>query len=197
MTEPAPIVLAEREVESEKQEIIPAVEEIKTFDIRSDEDQEFAADILRDVKDKHRQVEEKRTAITKPLNRALREVNDLFRPLKTALEEAEKLLKGKIAAYQRHVEAQNRLLLEEAAEAESPEEAQQVLSTTRFVQPPQGVNIRYVWKPKVVDEAKIPREYLMPDLGKLEDYAKASKDEPKAIPGVVFNKVPIVASRRT
>lgn len=197
MTDTAPVALAKREVEQENEEIVPALEEIKTFEIQSDSDQEFAAEILRDVKEKYRQVEEKRTSITGPLNQALRGVNDLFRPLKTALEDAERLLKGKIAGYQQRVDEQNRQALEEAAEAETPEEAQQVLATTRTVQSPQGVNVRHVWKPKVTDASKLPREYLMPNMSKLEAHAKAAKGQPAPIAGVTFTKVPIVASRRT
>lgn len=191
------IAVAKREIEVEKEDVVPALEAIRTLLVQSDQDQEFAADILRDIKERHAHVEGKRTEITKPLNAALRNVNNLFRPLKDALGEAERLLKGKIAAYQQSVIEQNRKQLEAAAQAETHQEAQAMMASTQPVQSPQGVNVRHVWKPRVVDATKVPRDYLAVDINKLEAHAKAAKGQPKAIPGVVFEQVPVVTSRRT
>lgn len=48
-----------------------------------------------------------------------------------------------------------------------------------------GISIRTIWHHRVVDETKIPREYLIPNTTMLESIAKASKGEMK-VPGVVF-----------
>ncbi len=59
-----------------------------------------SAEDLRVVKALARQVNEKRLAITRPLNDALKEVNALFKPAKDWLSEAEAVLKGKLLEFQ-------------------------------------------------------------------------------------------------
>lgn len=62
---------------------------------------ELAAEDLRAVKALAKQVEEKRTAITGPLNTAVKAVNNLFRAPATYLEKAEATLKGAMLTYDR------------------------------------------------------------------------------------------------
>ncbi len=75
-----------------------------------------AADDLKAVKALAKQLEQKRTAITGPINQALREVNALFKPAKEWLSQAEQLLKGKLLAYQNE---QDRIARELQAEADA------------------------------------------------------------------------------
>lgn len=62
---------------------------------------ELAAEDLRAVKLLAKDVEEKRTAITGPLNQAVKAVNNLFRAPATYLEQAESTLKGAMLTYDR------------------------------------------------------------------------------------------------
>ncbi len=55
---------------------------------------------LKAVKTLAKEIESKRTAITGPLNKALREVNALFKPAKGWLKEAEQILKSELLRYQ-------------------------------------------------------------------------------------------------
>lgn len=48
-----------------------------------------------------------------------------------------------------------------------------------------GVSFRVVWHAEVVDERRIPRQYLIPDTQKLEGLARATKGS-MSIPGVRF-----------
>ena len=59
-----------------------------------------AGEDLKAVKTLAREVEEKRTAITGPINKALKEVNALFKPAQEWLAQAERLLKGKLLEFQ-------------------------------------------------------------------------------------------------
>ena len=54
---------------------------------------ELASDDLKQVKALQKEVEEKRTSITGPLNQAVKAVNDLFRAPKDYLDKAETTLK--------------------------------------------------------------------------------------------------------
>jgi len=72
----------------------------QSFVVDSPEMFEAAGDDLRAIMGLKKAVEDKRTAITQPLNQVLRAVNDLFRPAGQYLEQAERVLKGSMLAYQ-------------------------------------------------------------------------------------------------
>jgi hypothetical protein len=82
---------------------------------------ELAGEELRQIKALQKTVEEKRVAITGPLNAALKAVNDLFRPPKEYLEQAEQACKRPMVAFtqeQERIAAEARRKAEEAAAAE-------------------------------------------------------------------------------
>lgn len=164
---------------------------ITDFVIENDEQQEEVASVLRDVKARYRALEEKRKEITVPLNRALKAVNDLFRPPKAKFEALEHLLKSKIAGYLDAKEQVNRDAVENASVAESAKDALDSLAQVSEVAPPQGVSIRKVWKFEVTDADAVPREYCSPDLKKI-----GAADPTTAIPGVRFFQDSVVTARR-
>jgi len=82
---------------------------------------ELASDDLKQVKALQKEVEEKRTSITGPLNQAVKAVNDLFRAPKDYLEKAEATLKRAMVTWtteQERLAAEARAKAEEAARAE-------------------------------------------------------------------------------
>lgn len=76
--------------------------------IDSDPMLELAAGELREIKAKAKALEERRVAITRPLDAAKKQVLDLFRGPLDTLARAESAYKGAIAGYQRRVEAERR-----------------------------------------------------------------------------------------
>ena len=84
--------------------------------ITSSETAIAAGQQLAAVKTIAKELESKRTTITGPLNIALQEVNELFRPAKKWLKEAEILLKSKILEFQNE---QERIARERQAEADA------------------------------------------------------------------------------
>ena len=93
-----------------------ALEIAREIEIRSSDEAVLAAADLKSVKRLTKQVNEKRLAITRPLNEALKEVNALFKPAKEWLGQAELLLKSKLLAYQAE---QDRIARELQAEADA------------------------------------------------------------------------------
>jgi len=172
-----------------------ALEMTRDLPVTNDEEKEFAAEGLRWVKEQHAAVEEKRTAITGPLNKALREVNALFRPMKTSLEEAERELKKKIAGYLAEREAQNLRAIQAAANAETAEQASEALATVAPAELPRGVSQRFMWVFEITDASLVPREYLMLDEVKI-GCAVRDSDGAVEIPGIVVRKEAILSSRR-
>lgn len=55
---------------------------------------------LKEIKKLGKELEQKRTSITGPINKALKEINALFKPAKNWLAEAERIVKGKLLYYQ-------------------------------------------------------------------------------------------------
>lgn len=72
----------------------------ETFEITSSDIALNAGDSLKKIKFLAKELEQKRTAITKPINQALREINALFKPAKDWLSQAERLMKTKLLSYQ-------------------------------------------------------------------------------------------------
>ena len=120
-------------------------------------------------------------------------------------EEARKKAEAE-AAEKRRIEEENRLALAERLEKEGmAEQAEEVLSAPVVVEVAEvaapapkmtvaGASTRSNWQGKVVDENLIPREYMMPNLVKLNQVTKAMKAETK-IPGWEISDVGTVAFR--
>ena len=89
------------------------------FTVDSDDMLEVAGEDLRAIKALQKNVEAQRTAITVPLNQALKAINDLFRPAADYLTKAEATLKGAMLTYtteqQRKAEEARRKAEAEAA----------------------------------------------------------------------------------
>lgn len=102
------------------------------FVIATDDDYALAGEELQNVKSRLKRMEEVRTSITGPMNKALDAINALFRQPRTVLEAAEKAIKDNMLAYHNEKErkaAEARRIQEEAAAAERArlaEEARQV-----------------------------------------------------------------------
>lgn len=133
------------------------------------------------------------------------------------VQEARKLIKPKLFAWQqeeerkraaeekrRQDEAKKRAEDEALASAEQAEKdgdaekAAEILSAPVHVAPivvaktaPKAqTQIRQIWTYRIVNEALIPRAYLIPDASKLGQQARATQDSIK-VPGVEFFQKPV------
>lgn len=171
-----------------------AVEGLQRLPVTNDDQCEFATQLLQELKSVQHRVEMKRTEISGPLYRAHRAVNELFRPALDALGRGEGVLKSKIADYLRAKEQANNAALQAAATAPTPALAQQAIQTVAPVAPPQGVSVRKVWKFRVVDQDKVPRELCSPDPQKIREAFERGRRE---IAGVEFYQEDTVTARRS
>ena len=87
---------------------------IQSMTITSAEDYGFAADELIALKTKANTLEKQRTAITGPMNTALKGINDLFRSPAELLAQGERMLKGKMLAWDQEQERLARIEREKA-----------------------------------------------------------------------------------
>ena len=86
----------EKELQAEAKSTGEAMQVLSDLAIQNDDDLAFAGDVLKDAKTRWKALEEKRTAVTGPLNAALREINGWFKPVQEPLKRAESILKEKI-----------------------------------------------------------------------------------------------------
>lgn len=99
-----------------------ALKMVESMVIDSQETYDLAADELKAIKTKAKTLEDQRTAITGPINKALKAINDLFRGPTQYLEQAEKIIKTKMLTYSTE---QERIAAEERRRAEAAVRAEQ------------------------------------------------------------------------
>lgn len=96
-------------------EVAPIVAAAKELKVDSDMMYSEAGEELRTIKSKKNTLEERRKAITQPLDAAKKSVMDLFRAPIESLDEAERIIKQTMLTYSRE---QERIRAEEARKAE-------------------------------------------------------------------------------
>lgn len=169
-----------------------AIARLESFEISTDEYQAFAAQLLHEVKAEWSDVEDKRKAITKPLTEAHKATQAVFKPVLTALETAEKILKDKIAGYMQLKQQANVAALQAASQAPTALAASQAIDVYAPVAPPQGVSVRYVQKFVVEEPDLVPRDLCSPDEKKIGLALSAGRE----VPGVRVFEEPVVTARK-
>lgn len=137
----------------------------RTLPAETPEDFAMLGEVLGHVKGQAKRLDELRTGITKPLNQALRATNDLFRPALRAYEEAEVLIKGKIADYVAKARVAQELALLEGRPSEAPAAAA-------------GVSTRVRKGFRIVDPAAVPRAFCVPDEALIRAHLDAGGEAP-------------------
>lgn len=184
-------------------------------EISTQEQYDGAAALLKDVKGRIKELEGMRLAITRPLDDSKKRTMELFRVPIEKLESAESKLKSGILTYSRRIEDERRLAetkaIEErrkleAAALKAAEAGKATLAVKKMtaaeavkIEAPEftkaaGTSMRKVYKYRVIDEAKVPRNFLMINDSALGAYARAEKENAK-VDGVEFYFEEILTSR--
>lgn len=184
------------ELKEEASELSGALEDVRAFVVETDDDVAFATEELGHIKTQWNALEEKRTDITKPMNKALKEVNALFKPAQKLLKEMETAWKRKLSDLRLRRQEEQTRLLAEAREADTPEEIHDAMikASDSVMDTPDGVSFRDNWRFRVIDRDAVPDEFWTLDGDKIAQVVKALKDQTN-IPGVEVYNDPIVAAR--
>lgn len=188
------------ELEGDAQRIIAKAQAIKIVD---DTTFKAAGETLRDFKTYQKRVEETFDPLIKAQNDAVKATRAMKARFAGPVEEAELLVKRKLANYQTEQEAKRRA--EEAAareraakeaeerklaeavaldQAGDKQAAEAVLDAPTFVPPPvqtraapkvEGVSFKSQWKFEVFDPNIVPRDFLKVDEVKLGQHVRAHK----------------------
>ena len=162
---------------------------VTALQIKTVDDLTGATELLGKIKTVGKAITQKKESITKPLNEALKNIRDFFRPVEAQWANAEQIVKGKMIDYQNEqiakaaketkkveekVEA-GKMTFEKAAEKIEKVTPQKNVTTTAG-----AAQFRTVKEVVVDNETLVPREYLVLDMVKIRKVALAGV----AIPGV-------------
>lgn len=160
---------------------------VKSIEIKTRAEFEFAGNALKEIAHSHDVIDAKRRSWVDGLAAVVADINATFKPATTALKEAESVLKERIGAFVLAAEAKRGALLQEASVAVAggrSADAERVLAEADqlAVAPVEGVGVSVKWEGEVIDASAIPREYLTPDVDKLNKITAATEGDPQ-IPG--------------
>lgn len=142
-----------------------------------------------------------RTESTQAADRAVRAIRATLKPILDALEVAEGYVRGAMGGYLKAKAEAEREVQAAALEAATTGDADGLVealtaSTELAASPEQAA--RWRWVVKRIAKDLLPPEYLIPDEAAIKAVARAagSGEEPPVIPGVVFEREPVVAVSR-
>lgn len=170
-------------------------EQVATFvsekEIESTADLRTAIQWIAEIKNKAKEVDEKRTSITKPLRQGLDEVNDLFKPALKALSTAEADIKSRISSFIAQQKIQQEELLLNFDMDASPKDKQAIVKKAEALEIPKisGLSIREPWTGEITDPVALlnwalenNHQALKINEKVLVEITKATDGDPK-IPG--------------
>jgi len=190
------IVPPEKELKEYKSQVSFVQKAADDLVVASKEDLDKGAELLNAVIKVEKVITERKNAITKPLMASLASIRDLFKPLEAGPAEAKKTIKGKMLDY---TIAEEERVEKEKSRVEARVE-KGTMRTDTAIKKLEGIgdapktNLRKVTKVRIVDETLIPREYLVPDMQKIQDAVLKQK---LSVPGVeTYEEKSIVGSSR-
>lgn len=175
-----------------KKEASDILDDLKGREISSDEENAVCGELLRFVKGRLSFLKLEKDKILKPQKAAVEATKELFNQVSHPFEEAEVLLKERMAAYFETRKSQETKLLEAALASDSARELVDLAAKAAPVV--QGVSMREAFDFVIENEDLIPAEYRCVDTKKIALTVRTKKDQAE-IPGVRVFKKTVVASR--
>lgn len=139
-----------------------------TLPVKCAEDETKAYELLKNIKGTLKMIEDKRKEITAPLNASIKTVNEMFKRLAEPFQSADNEVRRKILEFRQAEEEKARKLTEKREAVQEQREAKGL--PTKAVEPV-AAKVAAVtqtakrWTFQVIDEKKVPREYLCVDEG--------------------------------
>jgi Asp-tRNA(Asn)/Glu-tRNA(Gln) amidotransferase C subunit len=173
-----------KNLDRQQKTILKRIEEINIIDTGT---LQGAVEVIKELKKARDEVKKVREFFVKPLQKQVKEINDKFKPYTDALDNAESEIKGKILFYEQGEERKRQEELEKLREKQQEEYQKEIKKAEKKGQIPppppapieivkpriEGLAMRKIWDFEVVDENKIPQEYLIPDAVKIRKVIQA------------------------
>lgn len=165
------LTLPVKEVEQTNKQMMVLQEQATTLTVENPAQVTVAADLLTTIKNARKTVTGRKEEITRPLMSGLASIRDLFKPIELTLENAEKVVKAKMLAY--NTIEQEKIEKEKARINGRVEKGTMRLDTAveklGSVGTGTKMKTRTLTKVRVVDEALVPREFMVPDMTKITE----------------------------
>lgn len=173
--------------------------------IESLEDYRAAPRYIAELKEKREELENKRREWTDPLNAVIKSITAAFKPATEFYDQAEALLKDRLAAFYHNQNDRRNKLLSSVASEKDAAKRDIIMDEAAWAEVPKlkGVSLRVSWTGRVLDEATLKQdlieharwELLTPNVKALEALTKAQKGDP-FIPGwMAFQKTVVAISK--
>ena len=189
--------LVEVQLEAETVEATEAYALAESFQITTQDELVFAAEIVKDAKGSYNRLEEQKQEILRPLTESVKRIRTLFAPAQEYYSAIEGAIKLKIAAAHR-AQAENNARALAEAQAQVDAGAEPVaLAEVQHIGNVEGLQVRQVWDFEIVDEETIDRLLLAPALDKIRMFMRecvADGGVPEAA-GIRFFQKDVVAAR--
>src|SRR3990167_2051852 len=172
-------IINTKELTNYKKEISAVEKYSEALIIENQKDYESALGRGKEIKDTLSTITDRRKEITAPMNTALKSVMDLFRPLETAGASALSVIKDKMLEWTteetRKAEKAKLKIAKKLEEGKislgvAVKQIEKVKEIKKTVNTENGSSTtRTVKKIRIVNELKIPRDYLIPNLEKIKE----------------------------
>lgn len=191
------------DVESLLLEVVGQEGVVPSFEIENEEDFQFAGELLKFVKKRTKELEDRRKTVTKPLDEALKAFRAWYKPSLDQYAALERALKRRISAWQLEQDRREEEAVRKIAEASMSGDYDAAhAASTGLVKAStvSGVTVRKHWvlDEDSVDLSKVPVEFLALDRNVVAEYIRQfGKDRPKDLPGLKFKRaVQVKGSRK-
>jgi len=164
-------LITKAEADKIRKKHAPTVAKAEKMIIKTTTQENSAYEELKVIKEALKFVEEKRTAITGPLNQSLKATNSMFKELFGPLKNADKLIRGKILEFRR----QQQLAAAKEEEKrnkirESHKKRGHKVHAPAVIEPEVGKSTTQKrWVFEVVDITKVPSEFLVVDSAEVNN----------------------------
>ena len=156
-----------------------------SLEVKTDGDYKSAMTEGIEIKDKLKEITNRKEEITKPMNAALKSVRDLFKPIETAGEVALKTIKDKMLAFSEKTRQEAeaaKIKLGERVEKGTMKVETAVRKMEDIKEPEKTIKtdegkatnvVRKAWR--VIDKSKIPLEFMEPNMVAIKASFRAGK----------------------
>jgi len=185
---------------NEGQQVQAACKAIELMPIVDQNDLDQLGAGMKEAKARVTALEQQRRGLTDPLMAEVENFREWFRPVERAYDALLKAMKARTARHFEETAKAQQAAQQAAGQAFQQGDqgaAFQALAAAPLPAHTDGVGVRHEWTAEIVNAGMVPRQYCEPSLALVRATFRPGQDvEPAPIPGVKFERRPIVSVRR-
>jgi len=176
--------------ESIKRKAQPLIKKVENSVIRTKEDYDKEAQIIAQLKDYSKEAERQERTLTEPAKSIIKSAQEIFKPFRTLVQTLEGRSKIKMLTFQNKQEEKSQKLLQDFESGKVKKLSTVVTKQNELLNTSsENAQLQKVWTLTIVDEALIPRKYLVPD----ETAIRLACKEGKKVAGCKWEQINQIA----